>query len=1161
VSFANHAAVREFETEEPTTKLQFSAQTEAELHGSFIHDSPNPNPSILSHPSHPPALPTPATVAAAAAATSSRQQRFPSIVSSVASSNDDEFLHYVTQQSPHSHPHTHPHRPLAVHADYVAMEIEQADDEQDMDLTDNIQYTAHSNLNTLQQEKQQHRASVTPQIDDLENLYNDEDDTESLVYHASSSGPNNQPHALQTIHATPPMENVQDLLNYDEDEDTITSNVAPPLIPPNASQSHQQQPRGIPLEARNVSPNSHRLSLMEETAHLQHEEDKQSTSEFNYRVESNTERQASGSQQSSSPMRIDQDNHGSFNQDAEHEAPPPHDAAMPALEAEQEINTNSNAAANNKNSAEQQVLLSTPPKADVIASRDSNHNHNQQHDVQAMTLSMNRNNVSDVQPTGVISYGFPSLPNHDASELEQHTLSLHLPANLMQSPQKTFHRRRSSMMTDGYGTPNVPLIGAASMEESSNLESSMLSETGNLGSATKVFRVDVREHIAEEAEQQQPSHDHVEAVANAEDDDEHNTSLNTMMKNIGNVLNEQYGLAAQNQLDGVNPDELRIVALDGDAIRDRQSNYLYHMQLPPPKDNDNQMEVEDSSKERAEEQQEEAEEEEKEAVDAATTINWREIVKKYELFPESKTAPRYSLGIGMKARSDEMDRILRDPQDIVLQQICDLTELQHLQRFEQEIDGELDNVHQETQRLERQMDARYAESALIQKIVRCDGQQQKEQEMRSKWEALKDFCKLKCDTKFLQKREEVQEHINHDLITKYSALCKDLDKLKRIYTDLNQRCNEQQEINQKLRQFESNQTLKKLQNEIFENEEKMRNEEQKKQKYSQLVTQQQSDNEEMEKDIDSYSEKLNDLQSQLEEASKYEMQIEEVAATISYLRGVTGIRLNKVTSSKLQMFLLRQVAFSLDYDYQSKQVYNVQFAKHPSPTLKDSFSVYLINMLHAIGHKLDLVNRLRTLTDLKPVIWDIVELMKGIVEIRTGLDEIGQLLLKQQTPYLLLVHAVDNDKKALPFSNESELEKKERITILLTIGRDVEYQLPQKATTSMVSAVKMRSRMLIDCVFPFKLGYPHNKIEPIVSVNLIREVFDEESRSYGRLKSRIEQMFVEHKLNEILEHKLSSMKPGNGLFARCVNLLATELDAALQNEANGKHQPGVYDEQ
>merc|ERR1719334_1650544 len=92
--------------------------------------------------------------------------------------------------------------------------------------------------------------------------------------------------------------------------------------------------------------------------------------------------------------------------------------------------------------------------------------------------------------------------------------------------------------------------------------------------------------------------------------------------------------------------------------------------------------------------------------------------------------------------------------------------------------------------------------------------------------------------------------------------------------------------------------------------------------------------------------------------------------------------------------------------------------------------------------------------------------------------------------------------------------------VQLSIGRDTEYQHKKEN-------LKMKSRLVIDVVFHFKLGYPRMSMDPKVSTVLVRQQFDEKVGRYRAIKNRVEGMFIERKLNEKILEKNEQFEIGS----------------------------------
>ena len=489
--------------------------------------------------------------------------------------------------------------------------------------------------------------------------------------------------------------------------------------------------------------------------------------------------------------------------------------------------------------------------------------------------------------------------------------------------------------------------------------------------------------------------------------------------------------------------------------------------------------------------------------------------------------------------SQAFDRIIQEPEEIVIREVCDKIENEEWNKLSEKMNAEVDGYLDKTKLLETKLDGNVENNLLMKKIAKYGNNEKMNNEILKKCEILKEFCVDKCDAQFLRKKLNAQKQINQRISRNYDNLCDDLERMKQIYSDLNNECIVKQETINHLKECETNESLTCLQNKIFENEEKFIIEQRRNNQWKDDMNKENMMTDKLENDIKICEKDLKELNDDLEISNKYQQEMEEIASTLLFIKGITGIQINKMTSSKIQFIIMKWISFDMEYNYQTKQVYNIHFDKHPSPKLKDKFSQYLLNMVHSIKNKLEITTKIKTLLDLKIYIWDIIELIKGIAELRMSINVISTTFNNQ---YNIVIQPLKIQ------SNNNNNKNNENVSIQLSISKDIQYD-----DVRQIKILKMKSRLLIDCILTLGLGYPFNKLQPKICVVLNRQIYDENVEKFKSINDRIEQMMVEQKLCAMFENKLSNIKLGTNLLIRCVNLIKDEMDDILKNEANLRH--------
>eukprot|EP01083_Nonionella_stella_P028656 78928_1 len=677
---------------------------------------------------------------------------------------------------------------------------------------------------------------------------------------------------------------------------------------------------------------------------------------------------------------------------------------------------------------------------------------------------------------------------------EDHTLRVSLPAHLMNTPdrQDTESLMRTKRRSSTDFTQQVrPEVDSASPD---GFNRSLLSDvSSNVGSVTKCFRNQVV--ISNEQQIVNANNEENEDAADVD------TSFNTLLHNAGELLHEKYGMVQQNDVD-VHAEEIRYAAPDRNQIRDGFREHQYQVTTPINTVN------EDAAPPQTQERKEDVMEEEKEE------INWREIAAEYEWFTvEKQKAPKYSLGLGISEQNTQLNyRVLKERKDVILQEVCDNVEYSKLKQFAQEMDDNAVHIGAEIEHLENKMDANAMNDVVRENIEKYGMNQGNSQQ-------LAEYFKLKHQTDFDELKLKCLGEINDSIAMNCQKLASDLEALNQIYNDLDNECNAQKNNINALKECESNPYLRNLQQKIFENDTQIDKEQLRQGKWNEMLAFEHKKTHRLKDEIADERQGLAHLKERVERGGEYENDVEVIASAILLLHRVSGIKINQMTSNKIELILLRWVSFCMEYDAATHVVSNVQFTKHPSPKYTDAFSKDLIDMTYEIGNVLNIKQRVKTISDLKAIIWDIVELMAGVTELRRTINKILQLRCKVVIS---------------PYKNGG---------IRLAIKNTVEY-------TDNNSKRKMRSSLLVQSVFSIKIGYPNNRLCPQIGVVLVRYAYDEETAKYKSVKDRVPQMLIEQESCALLEAKLAQIKLGTHLFTRCANLIKSQMDHILANEAN-----------
>eukprot|EP01084_Bolivina_argentea_P227382 384020_1 len=256
---------------------------------------------------------------------------------------------------------------------------------------------------------------------------------------------------------------------------------------------------------------------------------------------------------------------------------------------------------------------------------------------------------------------------------------------------------------------------------------------------------------------------------------------------------------------------------------------------------------------------------------------------------------------------------------------------------------------------------------------------------------------------------------------------------------------------------------------------------------------------------------------------------------------MTGVRLHKMNEKEIEVILMNKVSFYMEYNCNTKEIYNVKFTKHISPKYRDEFSKCLVDMVGEIGNKINVMETLKTLSDLKEVIYDVLELISGISDLRACIN-LCKNVIDIQREYKLVIKPLDN-------------KKLDECNVKIALMKDVEYNNVRNNNQM------MKTQLLVQSVFNIRLGYPFNRMRPEIKTTLNRQIYKDDInkfKSVSNINERSGQMEIQKKINKILENKLGDIKLGRHLLIRCVNLIYTQMEKVLVNESNCKHSADIY---
>lgn len=526
-------------------------------------------------------------------------------------------------------------------------------------------------------------------------------------------------------------------------------------------------------------------------------------------------------------------------------------------------------------------------------------------------------------------------------------------------------------------------------------------------------------------------------------------------------------------------------------------------------------------------------------------MDWRAIASEYEWFPAKNGMPKYSLGIRGRSSALRHDDVLTDPQEIIMQQCCNRVEHDVREELATDIAAQLERMRANVRELESTMDAHGDGNALIAKIrSAAGGDVAAQQELGRKSDDLKAFCKSKCDMLFKQKRVEALRRINEGMNANYDRLAADLERLKARRNALGAQCNEKELRVRQLRECETNPSLANIQRKIFENDEQIAAQKERRQRYRDMLAEQQSDRERLTEEVAVYEQSLVELDRDIDATQQHQAVADEISATTWFLEWISGVAIHKMTASRIELVVVQWFKLSMDYEAGTRAVSNVEWTMHPAPPTTDAFSPHLLAMVMAIGDTLQLTTSIRTVDDLKRTVTDIMELVDGVQDLRRTLTAVHESL---NVDYKPMIH---------PLNGKVEAQNGE-LVVKLTMARYVEYQSGGAAAVQCPQ--RMKSKLLVHAVFRFTLGYPRKAMQPMVSTVLVRQLFVEKEQKFKSIKDRVPLMFIEKKLNERMEQGIGSVAVGANLFARCVNAIQAQMDVIVDNELHCKHDIGVYD--
>ena len=733
--------------------------------------------------------------------------------------------------------------------------------------------------------------------------------------------------------------------------------------------------------------------------------------------------------------------------------------------------------------------------------------------VNISSISSNNNQTNSmclISPTIV-----PILENDILLEPDSdHTLNIQLPANLMETPQignnrKNHNRYKGSKSWNSYlqdrrnYLPKSPFEHIDNLLQEVNDTVSNLNDsiTSELGKSTNAFRVGINQCY----------------------DISPNQSLNTQIHTVERVLHDQYQHIQQNETlnfksfnsvnHNYNQQQRHSFHFDDDdeiINQDHQGNY------------DNNQCIEQQNMD-------------------CDQKDWRDIAEEFGWFP-SDVANNPLPYERPKSSASNMDtdhyedQLREDPQSVIKDQLFLKLEKNEANKLSAELQHDIQSMVEMIKDLESEIDGNYQNNPLIKKIKNAKDAQEIE-EIMNKCHKLRELCEIKTEKKFYAKKLEHKKEKDNEFEEYNDKLIADLENLRKVDQNLNNECFEEQQRIHSLQTFETNQH--KLRDVIIQNDKFICTQQRTNQLYQKLLNEAKFEQQQLNHSIEMETQRLVELNDDIDRSFQYKQEIEEVASTITWLKGITGIQINKITHSEIQLIIMKWISFAMDYNYQTQNVCNIKWSIHPSPKLKDSFSEYLLNMVYSIGDKLN-VTSIKTLSDLKLIAWDIVELLKGIVELRVNIN--------------IIANTVDDRYKIVIKPLKMKNGKNNELNLQLSISGDIDY-----ADIDALGKPRMRSQLLVDCIMTLRLGFPNNKLIPKICIILNRQILSNDKSRYETCSERVDSMLIENKLNEYFEKRLvSKVEVGPNLLLRFANFMVNEMDQILKNEARYKHSYYTY---
>jgi len=261
---------------------------------------------------------------------------------------------------------------------------------------------------------------------------------------------------------------------------------------------------------------------------------------------------------------------------------------------------------------------------------------------------------------------------------------------------------------------------------------------------------------------------------------------------------------------------------------------------------------------------------------------------------------------------------------------------------------------------------------------------------------------------------------------------------------------------------------------------------------------------------------------------------------LSFFEGMSGIKLHTMTQSKIELILMKNVLFSMNFDNKTQKFYNIDWRMKKKVNCSDKFSHSLIKMVASIGEKLKIHSSIACIADLKRVIWHVIQLQNGITDLRKGINKIKKNLIASTQPslYKLILNV-------LPCADQES----GGIYLELVVLRDIEYSDKE---------IIMKSQLMTTSIFHFEIGYPFLNLKPTVSVVLNRQIYQTNVGKFKSMRDRSEQMLIEKLVSNIVRNKLERLQTGANQFLRCVDAIREEMEKILKNETNCRHAHRIY---